>query len=274
MSKTLDAILENAFPVEEEGNNFSEEQIATSDETQPQATQAPSAWSAAAKAEWPNLSPVVKEEIFRREQDVAKGFQEKGEKIKAFELLEHVLQHHRDKIIKNFGTLEKGLDHLLQMAEFADENPHGFVHFIAAHYGVNPALKQSGQIAEAMFRQFKVLQQLQKESNEWALAQLQQFSEDISYPHFNEVRADMGKLLKAGAAKNLVEAYEKSVWARPDLRERILKDQRGDNGKTPRTTTASAASLRGAPAATSSYGMKRSLDEIIGDAYDRYAGRS
>lgn len=46
------------------------------------------------------------------------------------------------------------------------------------------------------------------------------------YPHFETVRGHMAALLNAGAAKDLADAYDQAVWARPDLREQMLTAER------------------------------------------------
>lgn len=45
------------------------------------------------------------------------------------------------------------------------------------------------------------------------------------YPLFNDVRADMGRLMEAGFASDLASAYEAAVYARPDLRTKVIESR-------------------------------------------------
>jgi hypothetical protein len=45
-------------------------------------------------------------------------------------------------------------------------------------------------------------------------------------PHFDAVREDMGRMIQAGIVNTLQDAYDRAIWARPDIRQRILADQR------------------------------------------------
>lgn len=52
--------------------------------------------------------------------------------------------------------------------------------------------------------------------------EIEQFANDPAHSHFNELANDIQKLFNAGLAANLQEAYDKALWARPDLRQQEL----------------------------------------------------
>lgn len=48
----------------------------------------------------------------------------------------------------------------------------------------------------------------------------------LKHPFLGDVRADMGKLIDAGLAEDLADAYDKAIYARPDLRAKMLENDR------------------------------------------------
>jgi hypothetical protein len=46
--------------------------------------------------------------------------------------------------------------------------------------------------------------------------------------HFDVVRKEMAALMDAGTAKDINEAYDMAVWARPDLRASLLAKQQAE----------------------------------------------
>jgi hypothetical protein len=52
------------------------------------------------------------------------------------------------------------------------------------------------------------------------------FFQDPQYPFAENVRSAMSVLIKAGEADTLQEAYERAVWANPETRSLLIKQQR------------------------------------------------
>ncbi|WP_455184265.1 hypothetical protein [Azospirillum palustre] len=80
-------------------------------------------------------------------------------------------------------------------------------------------------------RQQEALRRQEEETQRSVQTTLQDFSGakdeagQPKHPHFDAVRQHMAALLNAGAAKDLADAYEQAVWARPELRQQMLAAQ-------------------------------------------------
>ncbi len=75
--------------------------------------------------------------------------------------------------------------------------------------------------------------------------------------HFDAVREDMAALLQANRAKTLDQAYEMAIWARPDLREALLQQEREkasqsvqDKAQAQRSAAAAVSVKGSSPAST------------------------
>ncbi len=217
---------------------------------------APVSWSAAEKASWDKLPREAQEAIQRRESDVARGFQQKADEVKAFEPLRQVLAPHADRLTKTGRSPVEVIGQLLDVHAGLEVSPYEVFPVIARMYGVDltrlvpGAGAASGQVDDAghpvvahLMQQVQQLQdrlrnteQFQTQQQKAASDAQQQRAADeygafvskaaTDYPHLEEVRQDMAKLIQGGVANTLAEAYEKATWARPDIRERILTDQR------------------------------------------------
>lgn len=47
-----------------------------------------------------------------------------------------------------------------------------------------------------------------------------------THPHFERVKVQMGALMQSGAAQDLEDAYQRAVWADPEIREELTKAER------------------------------------------------
>jgi hypothetical protein len=96
-------------------------------------------------------------------------------------------------------------------------------------------------------------QQAQQQVQEQVLSTIDAFARDPKHPHFKTVSASMGTLMQAGEAKDLEEAYQMAVWARPDLRAQLLAEQQAQQNTQAQArqrtekARAKAVSVRGGP---------------------------
>jgi hypothetical protein len=239
---------------------------------------APASWSAAEKASWDKLPREAQEAIQRRESDVTKGFQERAEQVKAFEPLRQVLAPHADRLTKTGRSPVEVIGQLLDVHAGLESSPYEVFPIIARMYGIdlsrivpgagaangqvdgadNPVVAHLMQQVQQLQSRLQSTEQFQTQQQRAASEALQQRASDeyaafttkaaSDYPHFEAVRADMAKLIQSGVADTLTDAYDKAVWARPDIRERILTDQRkADEAKRleDQRKTVAAAKARG-----------------------------
>lgn len=217
---------------------------------------APVSWSAAEKASWDKLPREAQEAIQRRESDVARGFQQKADEVKAFEPLRQVLAPHADRLTKTGRSPVEVIGQLLDVHAGLEVSPYEVFPVIARMYGVdltrlvpgagaangqmdengNPVIAHLQQTVQQLQDRLRNTEQFQTQQQRAASEAQQQRAADeygtfvskaaTDYPHLEAVRQDMARLIQAGVSDNLADAYEKATWARPDIRERILTDQR------------------------------------------------
>lgn len=217
---------------------------------------APATWSPAAKAEWANLSPSIKAEINRREQEVARTFSRHDEERQLGNQLGTIYQQNLDffqraqvhplKLMNDYIGISKilGGSDINAKAEllFHAARTNGIdLRRLAMMDGKGPLTgapgqpQANGQIQQQMpippvvqqaltrIETFEQNQARQAQEQEQRLQQetydeITQFRSLPESRFFDAVQPYMVALLQGGQASNLKDAYEQAVWARPDIR--------------------------------------------------------
>lgn len=116
-------------------------------------------------------------------------------------------------------------------------------------------------------------------------AQITSFANDPAHLYFQDVKDDIAALLQSGRATDLKDAYDKAVWANPEIRELMLKEHAAKSAQPDPQAAARAKAAAAANAAGSVTGAARlgsgpaggadpnNLRETIRAAYDEAAGR-
>src|SRR6185437_12722421 len=140
---------------------------------------------------------------------------------------------------------------------------------------------QRVQYLEEQIRNQQHLQQQEQQRKQQAeqaelTRQIEEFSSSPNRPHFESVRDDMSKLLQAGYAESLDDAYDKAVWARPDIRSTLLKDEEAERiqeqAKVAETAKAKARSITGSPSGAAVPVANVSIRGDIEDAWNNSSG--
>ena len=258
----------------------------------------PPGWSAESKAIFATLPDPIKQDIIKREKEVSDGFKSKSEELKRYSEVDQVVAPLRP-LFQQMGISEaEGLRRLTSW-ESALRNPATRMQAYQAlgqQYGINfnspqseapaipdqlrPVIDQFGQITQ----QVNSLQsELQRSREEKVSETLAAFSKDK--PHFEKVRVKMGQLIQAGIVppNDLDSAYQQAVWADPEIRAVLQKDQVAEQLKAQqqRTQNARAAAISPstrAPTApvngaekTGSKGVRGSLLQSIKELQDNRA---
>jgi hypothetical protein len=84
-------------------------------------------------------------------------------------------------------------------------------------------LQQKVAAFEEQQRQAQYFAQQQQEAQTQTV--IGAFAADPKNVHFESVKGHMAALLQAGQAKDLQDAYDQAVWARPDIRSSLLAEQ-------------------------------------------------
>lgn len=236
----------------------------------PELAAAPPAWSNSVKAKWPTLDPEIRAEILKREADVHRGFTKNDEERNFGKEMRQIVAPYEAIIRAAGGTIPGAVADVLNTAYILrTADPQTKAQTIAQvcqQYGidlklvaqpqgeVNPqvaALQQ--EIRQIRAEQTQRQQQERQQLEQQVLNAVETFGQDPKHPHFRAVSAHMGALMQAGEAKDMEQAYEMAVWARPDLRAQLLAAQTAQQTATQQTrqrtekARAKAVSVRGGP---------------------------
>lgn len=242
--------------------------------------------------DWDALPETWQEYHERREREIAKGFEQRAQKIKQYEPIDQVLEPRRARLRATYGNEAAALNHLFTLAEYAEQDPQGFINQFAQARGLpGVQLSQAPQgVQTQQGRPFDpeaaVREQIERIEAERAFAEFQaqhaedQFlneqrytdSGDVQYPF----RALMAALLQAGAATSLADAYEMAKYARPDIRQQLTAKQLADERakweeeakkRAQDAQRANALNVRGSPAPRLP-AKGKTIEETMAAVYD------
>lgn len=211
------------------------------------------------KVRFAELDPEWQEEILRREQDAARGINELSEKAKLAKELDRTIAPY-EPMIATMGVGKAELvQNMLQTAYVLNmgtaEQKAAVVRGIMDQYGVQvdqPAAEEvDPKIAELNTKISKLEQMLgQQPANDQAVrheaaTELQQFAADPANEFFGDVRVEMGKLIQAGVAADLKDAYDKACQLNPEIRKALsIRQQQAANLEKAREAKAAKAAAK------------------------------
>ena len=193
---------------------------------------APAGWSAEAKAEFGKLPPAVQAAVIKRESEIndggARWSEEKKTLLSHFEPLRETSNRygvHPAEALKRLATAN----------DYLERDPAGALRWLADAYKVDlsklatdaPAPRpQADPMVSQLSEKVSSLEQfIQTQQANEVNGSLTAFAAAPGHEHFEAVRVDMGKLMLAGLASNLQDAYDKAVWANADTRAKALASQ-------------------------------------------------
>lgn len=203
---------------------------------------APSTWSKAAAEKWAGVDPAIKAEVLKREQDMFNGLEQYKSRAEIGDRYESVIAEFKPVLeaeqvdpVELFGNF--AANHYL-LSRGTPEQKLSIATNLMAHYGIDieavqqrlSAQPQVNPEVEALKAEVAALKQgvttIATREQEAVRTQFQQqveaFASDPAHPYFTEVSEDIAKLLKAGAATSLEEAYDKAVNANPVTRQKEI----------------------------------------------------
>lgn len=191
------------------------------------------------KSKFAQLDPDVQQEVLRREREIEAGKQQWDTKAEAFNKLDAVIAPVRDRLTMSGLTPDTYIAALVR----ADEMLRGpqqiqAIQMLAQQYGINLGAISGGPQAQpqqwqpdpqyqALQSQFQQLQARldqdaqakQEQDHQATLARIEAFASDPANIYFDNVRGEMAALIQSGAAKDLPDAYDMAIHARPDIRQ-------------------------------------------------------
>ena len=205
------------------------------------AIEAPHSWSAEMKAKWAALPPEAQTYIAQRERETHQAITRAGEQIKQFEPIRGVIEQHADLFQRAGVAPADGIGRLLAAERLLERDPRAAIEQIARAYGVDlsgaPQTPESQTIAELRHKLAQIEGTLTSQAQQAQQAQQADLARSIEaaskdLPHFEEVKPLVAGILSAGAVPEgdvpamIRAAYDMAIHAKPEIRERIQKDQR------------------------------------------------
>lgn len=144
---------------------------------------------------------------------------------------------------------------------------------------VDPQVQQlQDQIAKLQQQQQSWFAQQQQTEHSTILEHINTFAQGKDY--FEQVRPEVAALLQAGRAKDLQEAYDMAIWARPEIRNQLLVKQQAEAEEKKRLDAAAkvAAAKQAASVNVSTRGTSPSqspvgtMEETILNTYRQLTG--
>lgn len=205
----------------------------------------PPGWSAESKAFFNSLPAdhPLRQDVEKRELEVSNGFKKYSDIDKRHQEIEQAIAPFRSVYQQNgLKSDAEAISRLLEWESSIRGNPAEGIRQLAQKFGVNlsqfaqlppqgatgqefpehlqPVLNEFGQLKQTVNSMVSAQQQAEQRR---VASELETFAKDK--PHFESVRVAMGQLMQAGMAKDISDAYDQAVWANPELREQLLREQ-------------------------------------------------
>lgn len=207
------------------------------------AVRPPPGWSPAAKVAFDGLPPEVKQAVAQREVEVNKGF----EKLAAYKPIDRFMDMARnsgttlDRALENYVGMENKLRQdfpggIVELCQRQGIHPVALANQILARNGVAPSEAPAGDAQPGhqtpqvdltpIHQELNALKSyVQQQQTAGVQSEIERFASNPKNTFFENVKADMGRLLNAGYAESLEDAYEKACWANPEIRDLLIKQQ-------------------------------------------------
>lgn len=216
----------------------------------------PRSWKPEAKAAFLALPPEVQKQVIESQAEIDKQAQDFTPKAQRLEQLEALIAPHKERWALNGVSETQAIQQLLAASDYLERDPVNAIHYLMRSTGVTlqhltgqggqqPA-QQQPQGAHPLERQVQqitqYLTQQQQEANRQKEAEkheqesavqseIDAFASDPKNVYFDNVKEDMAILIRAGRAKDLSEAYDMAIWARPDIRKLVTAAERAEEAK-------------------------------------------
>ncbi|WP_375764230.1 hypothetical protein ACE10X_13185 [Bradyrhizobium sp. Pha-3] len=239
------------------------------------------------KAEW----DAVKRDIAKRNEEVDKGFAKFAEYKPVERFMEMAKQSGTtlDRALENYVGIEQELSRdmvsgVSRICQNKGIHPVALAQQILARHGASSQQDGTGEIQARqpavdltpITQELNALKSFVQQQQEAGVqSEIQRFASDPKHTFFENVKADMGRLINSGYADTLEDAYEKACWANPEIRDLLIKQQTTqvpDTGAKVAAATqarAAAKSITGSPIPNASAkGPNLSLEDEIRQLMD------
>ena len=260
----------------------------------------PQSWKKEAKGEWANIPLHVRQEVYRREQEVARTLQEAAPARQFHQEFQQTVAPYMARL-QSAGVEPIQAVKFLMDADFqlATANPVGKAQLMAKlinDYGVDisaldealagtyqqqPQQPQQTDIEQRILRQVQqqfapvltfaqqqqqLMAQQQQQLQEKATQTIEQMALDPQFPYFDEVREEMADLIELSAKRGIYltpeQAYHKAVQLNPETFGEIQKQSQMSQAQT---THQQAQRARAAASSVSGAPASGGGGEFVGD---------
>jgi|TARA_R110000823_G_scaffold65480_2_gene153585 hypothetical protein len=225
---------------------------ADDDAPEPSASAPPEHWSSADKTEFGSLPDDARDFVLRRYKSMEGDYTEKTKALAdergRFEKLDQVLAPHREQFARSGVDEAAAIAQLFQAQQFLQTQPVEALRWLAQTTGVDlsllaptdsseddsewvdPDVKQLQQRLSHQEQYMASMQEQQNRERETVFVQqVNAFNAEtgtdgkLVHPHMEAATPQMAALLKSGQAQTLQDAYDKSVWMVPEIRDQMIK---------------------------------------------------
>lgn len=211
----------------------------TQSETQTAPSTAPSGpppgWSAEAKAAFSTASPAIQAAVIKREQEISAGFAQYAQRQQQ---LEQVIAPRRQYYASDGVSDLQAIDNIWKWFEALKNSPAESFPALAQMFGYNltpsadansdqtnpenAALRAEIRRLEGQIGQ--VAGTFEQQQTEARRAELASWSKDK--PYFEKVRVTMGRLMSAGVAGTLDDAYQQAIKVDPTVSAQVAAEEK------------------------------------------------
>lgn len=242
--------------------------LAPGDQQQP-AIAPPSNLKPELRAAWDAAPPELRKYIADREAEVHKGFTRMDEERQFGKTMRDTISPYTSMIQAEGGDPASAVKALLNTAYIlrsgSVQQKVSALQAVAQQYGIPlenvQQLQQQQRVdphvaaLQQQVQQLTQSQQRQQQEREQAeqhqtQTTIQAFAAAPGHEHFEQVKPYMAALLEKDLATDLQDAYDKAIWARPDLRQTVLAAQQ-QTAEQARVTQAQARAAAAKQAAGS-----------------------
>jgi hypothetical protein len=201
----------------------------------------PKGWTGEAKAKWGELPEWAQKEATRREEALTKQLfahdeaRDLGRKV--MEASTPYLPMMRAEGADPHKAYENYLQTAYVLRTGTPAQKSMALHAIAQQFNVDLSLAHQQGASDPRYAQYEqqtrglnerlqgLENHLRNQEDQGILAHIDSFSSQPGHEHFDKVRYHMGVLLESGQAQDINEAYEKAIWADPEIRNSLIAAQ-------------------------------------------------
>jgi len=249
-------------------------------------TDAPKTWRKDAAAEWAALSPTVKAEILKREEDMYRGLEGYKQEATVGRNVGNILSPYLPELQRRGIDPGQNLQVLLQFQHTLQtgtpDQKLGLLQQIAQEFGVSLGDADAGaysdpavsalrrQVEELTTAQQQHLARQQEAERTRIASEIDAFASDPKNIYYNDVADDMAKLIRAGVATNLTDAYAKAIGFNVEVKAKeqarlLAEHDKQKVAEAKKAQQATAANLKTSQRKARQTTSPRTIDDTLKD---------